>query len=95
MTGMLPPGFRIQRETNTEEFFINMGPQHPSTHGALRLALRMDGETVMVTPAASFYRTPGMGTHQVRIAYVLEVPELRKAMKVLAAALEAYPGRTI
>ena len=56
---------------------------------------RMDGETVMVTPAASFYRTPGMGTHQVRIAYVLEVPELRKAMKVLAAALEAYPGRTI
>ena len=46
MTGMLPPGFRIQRETNTEEFFINMGPQHPSTHGALRLALRMDGETI-------------------------------------------------
>ncbi len=47
MTGMLPPGFRIQRETNTEEFFINMGPQHPSTHGALRLALRMDGETIV------------------------------------------------
>ena len=43
----LPPGFRIQRETNTEEFFINMGPQHPSTHGALRLALRMDGETIV------------------------------------------------
>ena len=47
MTGMLPPGFRILRETNTEEFFINMGPQHPSTHGALRLALRMDGETIV------------------------------------------------
>ena len=47
MTGMLPPGFRIQRETNTEEFSINMGPQHPSTHGALRLALRMDGETIV------------------------------------------------
>jgi NADH-quinone oxidoreductase subunit D len=44
---MLPPGFRIQRETHTEEFFINMGPQHPSTHGALRLALRMDGETIV------------------------------------------------
>ena len=56
---------------------------------------RLDGETVMVTPAASFYRTPGVGANQVRIAYVLEVPELRKAMKVLAAALEAYPGRTI
>ena len=49
----------------------------------------------MVTPAASFYRTPGVGKNQVRIAYVLEVPELKKAMKVLASALEAYPGRTV
>ena len=38
MTTRLPPGFKITRDTNTEEFFINMGPQHPSTHGALRLA---------------------------------------------------------
>jgi len=43
----LPPGFKITRESNTEEFFVNMGPQHPSTHGALRLALRMDGETIV------------------------------------------------
>jgi len=43
----LPPGFKIIRESNTEEFFVNMGPQHPSTHGALRLALRMDGETIV------------------------------------------------
>ena len=56
---------------------------------------RMDNETVMVTPAASFYRTPGVGQNQVRIAYVLEVPELKKAMAILAAALQAYPGRTI
>lgn len=55
---------------------------------------RLDEQTVMVTPAASFYRTPGVGKNQVRIAYVLEVPELQKAMKVLAAALEAYPGKT-
>ena len=54
---------------------------------------RIGGETVMVTPAASFYRTPGI-VNQVRIAYVLEVPELKKAMSILAAALEAYPGRT-
>ncbi|MCF0215113.1 MAG: NADH-quinone oxidoreductase subunit D [Fibrobacteraceae bacterium] len=46
--GNLPPGFKIERsESNSEEFFINMGPQHPSTHGALRLALRMDGETIV------------------------------------------------
>jgi NADH-quinone oxidoreductase subunit D/NADH-quinone oxidoreductase subunit C/D len=30
----------------TQEYFINMGPQHPSTHGVLRLVLRLDGETV-------------------------------------------------
>lgn len=56
---------------------------------------RLGNETVMVTPAASFYRTPGMGLNQARIAYVLEVPELRKAMHILSEALKAYPGRTI
>lgn len=30
----------------TEEMLLNMGPQHPSTHGVLRLLLRMDGEVV-------------------------------------------------
>lgn len=55
---------------------------------------RMDSQTVMVTPATSFYKTPGI-TNQVRIAYVLEVPRLEKAMKILAAALQAYPGRTV
>lgn len=47
MSATLPAGFRIERDSNTEEFFINMGPQHPSTHGALRLTLRMDGETIV------------------------------------------------
>ena len=54
---------------------------------------RIDGETVMLTPAASFYKTPGEGLRQARIAYVLEVPELKKALAILAAALQAYPGR--
>ena len=31
----------------TEEFTINMGPQHPSTHGVLRLVLKLDGEYVV------------------------------------------------
>ncbi len=55
---------------------------------------RIDNETVMVTPAKSFYRTPGVGINHVRIAYVLEVPKLRRAMHILAEALKAYPGRT-
>ena len=56
---------------------------------------RVDNETVMITPAASFYKTPGEGKNIARIAYVLEVPELKTAMKILEAALKAYPGRTI
>lgn len=34
------------RDLRTEEMTINMGPQHPSTHGVLRLKLRTDGEVV-------------------------------------------------
>ena len=51
---------------------------------------RMDNETIMLTPAASFYRTEGIGKNQVRIAYVLETEELAKAMKILEEGLKAY-----
>ena len=33
----------------TNEMEINMGPQHPSTHGVLRLKLKLDGERVVET----------------------------------------------
>ena len=54
---------------------------------------RLDGETVMITPAEPFYSTPGEGRNQVRIAYVLEVPELKKAMRILAKALETFKNK--
>ena len=53
-----------------------------------------EGETVMLAPAQDFYATPGKGLHEVRIAYVLGAEKLRRAMQILRAALEAYPGRT-
>jgi NADH-quinone oxidoreductase subunit D/NADH-quinone oxidoreductase subunit C/D len=34
------------QELESQEYFINMGPQHPSTHGVLRLVLSLDGEII-------------------------------------------------
>ena len=58
-------------------------------------SFRIDNETTMVTPAASFYKTPGKGLNHARIAYVLEIPEMEKAIRILAEGLAQYPGRTI
>ena len=52
-----------------------------------------ENETVMMAPASGFYTTPGAGRNQVRIAYVLNKDDLRKALIVLRKALEQYPGR--
>jgi len=37
----------LDRDVATEEMLVNMGPQHPSTHGVLRIVLRTDGEIVL------------------------------------------------
>ena len=47
----------------------------------------------MMAPASGFYTTPGAGSNQVRIAYVLKKDDLNRALVVLQKALEAYPGR--
>ena len=53
-----------------------------------------NNETLMVAPAAGFYSTEGQGLNQVRIAYVLNLVSLKKAIKCLEEALKIYPGRT-
>ena len=53
-----------------------------------------EGETIMMAPASGFYTTPGAGSNQVRLAYVLKKDDLVRALFVLRKALEAYPGRT-
>src|SRR5699024_12196595 len=50
----------------------------------------LNGETVMIAPAAGFYSTAGKGLNQVRIAYVLERDKLVKAVNILKQALEVY-----
>ena len=49
-----------------------------------------EGETIMMAPASGFYSTPGMGRDEVRIAYVLNKEDLKRAIFVLEKALEAY-----
>jgi aspartate aminotransferase len=53
----------------------------------------LDGETVMVAPAAGFYSTPGMGLNQVRIAYVLKKEDLIKAVRILKEAIQVYNSK--
>jgi aspartate aminotransferase len=52
-----------------------------------------NGETIMMAPASGFYTTPDIGRDEVRIAYVLDKEDLKKAMVILQKALEAYPGK--
>lgn len=49
--------------------------------------------TVMLAPATGFYGTAGLGKNEVRLAYVLNLDSLNKAMNCLEKALEVYPGR--
>lgn len=50
----------------------------------------VDGETIMVAPAAGFYSSPGVGLNQIRIAYVLNKESLIKAVHILKQALVVY-----
>jgi NADH-quinone oxidoreductase subunit D/NADH-quinone oxidoreductase subunit C/D len=45
----VPEGFKsgLSSDETSEEYFLNMGPQHPSTHGVLRLVLKLNGESML------------------------------------------------
>ena len=49
-----------------------------------------NGDTLMFTPAESFYGTPGKGKNEVRMAYVLKQEDLARAMDILAVAIKKY-----
>lgn len=50
----------------------------------------VNGETIMVAPAAGFYSSKGEGLNQIRIAYVLNEESLKKAITILSEALKVY-----
>ena len=49
-----------------------------------------EGETIMMAPGNGFYATPGMGKDEVRIAYALNIEDLKRSVFILEKALEAY-----
>lgn len=51
-----------------------------------------NNQTVMLAPATGFYSHPDLGKQQVRIAYVLNLNDLKNAMLCLNEALKVYPG---
>ena len=52
-----------------------------------------NGDTVMFAPGGGFYKTPGKGINEVRMAYVLKQADLERAMELLAKGIEAYNNR--
>jgi aspartate aminotransferase len=50
-------------------------------------------QTVMLAPASGFYYNTDLGKQEVRIAYVLNIEDLKSAITCLRKGLEAYPGR--
>ncbi|MCQ2057375.1 MAG: pyridoxal phosphate-dependent aminotransferase [Bacteroidaceae bacterium] len=51
---------------------------------------RRNNKTIMLAPGTGFYSDPNMGRDQVRMAYVLEIKELKEALSLLGQALEEY-----
>ena len=49
-----------------------------------------EGATIMLAPASGFYSEEGLGKNEVRIAYILEKSELKKAIRILGKAIEEY-----
>jgi aspartate aminotransferase len=56
-------------------------------------SFNFEGATVMMAPAAGFYKNAAQGKKQVRVAYVLNVNDLRKAVKCIEEGLKAYNNR--
>ena len=74
-------------------FYMTIGlPVKDAEHFSIWLLekFRYEGETVMVAPAAGFYATEGLGLNQIRIAYILNCDDLKKAYTILNAGLAEY-----
>ncbi|MEW6338832.1 MAG: pyridoxal phosphate-dependent aminotransferase [Acidobacteriota bacterium] len=89
------PGILLRRPRGAFYVIVKMTGVEDSDDFAAWLLRehQSEGETVLVAPAGGFYATPGLGRDEVRMAYVLEVGKLKRAMKVFLEGLERYRAR--
>ena len=52
-----------------------------------------NGETLMFTPAESFYKTPNTGKNEIRMAYVINEADIARSMELLRKGIEAYNAK--
>ena len=52
-----------------------------------------NGDTLMFTPAESFYKTPHTGVNEIRMAYVINEADITRSMELLKKGIEAYNNR--
>ena len=69
---------------------LNLSEQGKLARHRLLEDFNLNNQTIMVAPAAGFYSTKGIGTNQVRIAYVLKKENLINSVAILKAALNKY-----
>ena len=89
------PGVRVPRPGGAFYAVCELPIDHADAFCQWMLeSFDLEGDTVMMAPATGFYATPGAGAQQVRIAYVLDLPLIERAVECLAEALKVYPGRS-
>src|ERR671928_1861391 len=74
---------------DSPEMVLNMGPQHPSTHGVLRVVLRLDGETVIDLDCDIGYLHRGMEKIAENRMYTMIAPYWDR-LDYIAGGLEGF-----
>ncbi len=68
------PNEAATADLHTEIMTLNMGPQHPSTHGVLQVTLKLDGETVIDLDPVVGYLHRGKEKHAEHVTYLQWMP---------------------
>ena len=83
-------------EIRTETMTVNMGPQHPSTHGVLRLVLELDGETIVSAAPTIGYLHTGIEktAEQKKFQQVIPLVEIATATSPCRPSASSWRTKT-